>query len=49
MREYMLNVLRFQLSDEDAKRLGATPVEEQEPAAKVAPVLANKARKAPVK
>ena len=49
MREYMVNGLRFQLSDEDAKRLGATPVEVQEPAAKVAPVPANKARKEPVK
>ena len=32
MREYMLNDLRFQFSDEDAKRLGAVEVEDIEAA-----------------
>lgn len=44
LKKYEINGLTYQLSDEDAKRLGAVAVE-----AKAAPVPQNKARDARTK
>lgn len=45
MREYELNGLRFQFTEEDARRLGAVPVETKQAPAPENKAAASKPRK----